>query len=168
MRIIFAMALIAGLSLITGMAEAADPPVSATRTEIIVAFVTAEFDEESTLTGVTLETGEGVVYKVELDRKGRDLGETMNGEWVEAEGLVMERDGALWMTVKRMARYVDDSEDDYYYEEPAPAPDEGWDDSDQLTDEDEGENWEEEEALEDEGDWDEDDDKAEDEETDLP
>jgi len=173
MKIILSMALIAGLSLLTGTPEPADPVAGDVRTESITAYVAAEYDEESNLVGVSLETAEGVIYRVELDRKGRDLGESMDGEWIEAEGLVMERDGEFWMTVKRATRFTDD-EDQYYDEESSPSPDESgegderWDDQDQLTDEEEGDGWEEDEALEDDGDWDEADDKAEYEDTDLP
>jgi len=174
MKIILSMALIAGLSLLTGTPEPADPVAGDVRTESITAYVAAEYDEESNLVGVSLETAEGVIYRVELDRKGRDLGEAMNGEWIEAEGLVMERDGEFWMTVKRAARFTDDEDQYYYDEESSPSPDESgegderWDDQDQLTDEEEGDGWEEDEALEDDGDWDEADDKAEYEDTDLP
>lgn len=189
MRIIFTLALVAGLSLLSGTPDPTAPTPAESRVEVIVAFVTADFDEEANLVGVTLETEEGLVYAVELDQKGRNLGETMDGEWIEAEGLVMERDGTLWMTVRRAARFTDD-EEGYYDEEPGPSPDEGWegeerwDDPDHQTDEDDGERREEEEALEeDEGngeweddggngrddeDWDEADDQAEYEDTDLP
>jgi hypothetical protein len=55
-------------------------------------------DANDVITAVQLAADAGT-YNVELDEKGKELGENMEGEKVEVEGLVSEKDGQKWLTV---------------------------------------------------------------------
>ncbi len=55
-------------------------------------------DANDIITAVQLVTNAGA-YNVELDANGEELGESMEGENVEVEGVVSEKDGQKWLTV---------------------------------------------------------------------
>jgi hypothetical protein len=54
-------------------------------------------DANDVITAVQLAADAGT-YNVELDAKGLELGE-MDGQKVEVEGVVSEKDGQKWLTV---------------------------------------------------------------------
>jgi hypothetical protein len=152
MKLIIGMSFLSALLLFTAGPAVGPATVAGGETQAIVAYVVAGFDEESNLVSVTLEEEQGGVYYVVLDQKGRELGNAYDGEWVKAEGSVMDREGELWMTVKSISRYLEDEEEeDGWYENDV------WDDPDEpLDDEEEDSGATEEEEYEDEleeGDW---------------
>jgi hypothetical protein len=55
-------------------------------------------DANDVITSVQLVTGEDT-YNVELDAKGKELGENMEGEKVEVEGIVSKKDDQKWLKV---------------------------------------------------------------------
>jgi hypothetical protein len=55
-------------------------------------------DANDVITAVQLAADAGA-YNVELDAKGKELGENMEGEKVEVEGVVSEKDGQKWLQV---------------------------------------------------------------------
>jgi DNA/RNA endonuclease YhcR with UshA esterase domain len=55
-------------------------------------------DANDVITAVQLVADAGT-YNVELDANGQELGESMEGESVEVEGVVSEKDGQKWLTV---------------------------------------------------------------------
>ena len=66
--------------------------------------VSASRDANDVITSVRLTTADDVTYEVVLDAKGMELGEQMEGEEVEAEGTVSEKDGQKWLTVSAFKR----------------------------------------------------------------
>ena len=153
MRYLMFMSMIAALLLI-----AADPPGDVPQstgeaTKTIVAYVVADFDVDSNLVAVTLEEEAGEIYYVNLDQKGRELGNAYDGEWVEVEGHVMDMDDELWMTVKSISRYFRDDEEEGLFEDET----EDWYDPNEPADDENQETEGEEEDMEneiEEGDWD--------------
>ena len=55
-------------------------------------------DANDVITSVQLVTDAGS-YSVELDPKGKELGENMEGEKVEVEGIVSQKDDQKWLKV---------------------------------------------------------------------
>jgi hypothetical protein len=55
-------------------------------------------DANEVITAVQLVTDAGT-YNVELDAKGLELGEDMDGQKVEIEGVVSEKDNQKWLKV---------------------------------------------------------------------
>jgi hypothetical protein len=65
--------------------------------------VSVSRDANDVITSVQLTAGD-VKYEVVLDAKGKELGEQMDGEKVEAEGTVAEKDGQKMLTVSAFKR----------------------------------------------------------------
>jgi hypothetical protein len=55
-------------------------------------------DANDVITSVQLDADAGT-YNVELDAKGLELGEDMDGQKVEVEGVVSEKDNQKWLKV---------------------------------------------------------------------
>jgi hypothetical protein len=55
-------------------------------------------DANDVITAVQLVTDAGT-YSVELDAKGKELGENTEGEKVEVEGMVSQKDDQKWLKV---------------------------------------------------------------------
>jgi hypothetical protein len=55
-------------------------------------------DANDVITSVQLAT-DAVTYNVELDAKGKELGENMEGQKVEVEGVVSKKDDQKWLKV---------------------------------------------------------------------
>jgi hypothetical protein len=156
-RVLLGTCLVAGLMMLTG--NPGDPPEMDRSDELVViaAYVVTDLDEDGNLTGVLLEENAGEQYHVVLDRKGRELGESFGGEWVEVEGRVMDKEGELWLTVQNVSRYLTEEDEEVeYYEESAtwddpdaPDDDQAWQDTDEDVDEDvEADDWDEDELEE--------------------
>ncbi len=60
--------------------------------------VSVTSDANDAITSVQLDADAGT-YNVELDAKGLELGENMEGEKVEVEGVVSEKDNQKWLKV---------------------------------------------------------------------
>ena len=152
MRFIIVVSIMAALLLFTPAPQEDSGQGEATNT--IVAYVVADFDEDSNLVAVSLEADEGEVYYVNLDQKGRELGNAFDGEWVEVEGSVMDVEDELWMTVKSISRYLHEEDEEGLFEDES----EDWYDPnepmDEEKDEPEGEGEGELENELEEGDWD--------------
>jgi primosomal replication protein N len=61
-------------------------------------FVSALKDANGAITSVQLDADDGT-YNVELNPKGKELGENMDGEKVEVEGIVSQKDNQKWLKV---------------------------------------------------------------------
>jgi hypothetical protein len=120
----------------------AQAPAPAGAENAIMAYVLADFDEESNLVGLALEEEGGSLYNVVLDQQGRELANGLNGEWVEVSGTVSERDGEVWLTVKSFSKAAQRDEEDQWIEE---DESEDWNDPVEPSDPDEetDEGWEE-------------------------
>jgi DNA/RNA endonuclease YhcR with UshA esterase domain len=55
-------------------------------------------DANDVITSVQLDADDGT-YNVELNPKGKELGENMEGEKVEVEGIVSQKDNQKWLKV---------------------------------------------------------------------
>lgn len=55
-------------------------------------------DANDVITSVQLTT-DAVTYNVELDEKGKELGENMEGQKAQVEGVVSEKDNQKWLKV---------------------------------------------------------------------
>jgi hypothetical protein len=71
-------------------------------------FVSVIKDVNGAITSVQLDTDD-VTYNVELNPKGKELGEKMEDEKVEVEGIVSQKDGQEWLTVLTF-KVVDEEE----------------------------------------------------------
>jgi hypothetical protein len=61
-------------------------------------FVSVLKDANDAVTSVQLDVDDGI-YSVELDSKGKELGESMEGEKIEVEGIVSQKDNQKWLKV---------------------------------------------------------------------
>jgi primosomal replication protein N len=61
-------------------------------------FVSVLKDANGEITSVQLDADDGT-YNVELNPKGKELGENMEGEKVEVEGIVSQKDNQKWLKV---------------------------------------------------------------------
>ena len=66
--------------------------------------VSTSYDANEVIVSVKLTTADDVTYGVVLDAKGKELGEQMDGETVDVEGTVSEKDGQKWLTVSAFKR----------------------------------------------------------------
>jgi hypothetical protein len=57
-------------------------------------------DANGIIESVQLTTAEGITYEVVLDEKGTELGENMDGEDVEVEGIITVEDEQMWIEVR--------------------------------------------------------------------
>ncbi len=75
-------------------AETAEPKAVS-----VEGMVSVQRDANDMITSVQLAAKDGVTYQVVLDAKGMALGDEMEGEEVQVEGKISEKDGAKWLTV---------------------------------------------------------------------
>jgi hypothetical protein len=138
MKLIIGMVLLAGLAMFTGESTLQDSPSTDEMNVTMVAYVMAQYTDESELVGIELEDDEGLRYRVVLDEQGRRLAAAHDGEWVNVEGTTMERDGDNWFKVRSFSMYLDKGEDEdgYFGESEGWEDDQRWDDPDAVPDDD--------------------------------
>jgi phage-related protein len=106
MRIVFLAMLITALFTSTGLA-AEEPELKIVKLE---GFVSVLRDINDVLISVELVTDEDI-YDIVLDAKGLELGEEMEGEEVEVEGVISKEDDQEWLKVLTFEAIVEEGEE---------------------------------------------------------
>ena len=90
---------------------------SADKAVTVTGYVNTSYDDDYNITGAVLLSADDLTYHLTMDEKGQGLADDNDGEQVEVNGTVAEKDNEKWLTVKSFKKIETEDDDEVDWQE---------------------------------------------------